>query len=152
MTEESAGQRRPKPEDIPPVLELVSQGKSLRAACRELGLGTPHVHRFIDSDPELRQQYARARELRAEHFQEEALSITKAAATGATFEEKTVDPVGVRVYLDAIKWASARMAPKTAPIERHSHSFEALSDDELDAKLKAMEATASAGADARTED
>lgn len=133
----AAGQRRPEPGDIPAVLEAVAEGLSLRKACEGLGLHTPSTHTFIDSDDGLREQYVRAKEQRAEHYQEEALTVTKAAAIGATVNGKKIDPTGVRAYLDAIKWATARMAPKTSPVHRVAHSFETLSDEELDARIAA---------------
>lgn len=107
-----AGKRRPSAEDIPAVLLLICEGKSLRASCADLGLDPPSTHTFIDSDEGLRQQYARAREQRAEVLAEEALTYGRAAAAGK------VKPDGARVAIDAIKWATARMAPKTAPVQR----------------------------------
>ena len=102
-----AGKRRPSAEDIPAVLLLICEGKSLRASCADLGLDPPSTHTFIDSDEGIRQQYARAREQRAEVLAEEALTYGRAAAAGK------VKPDGARVAIDAIKWATARMAPKT---------------------------------------
>jgi len=108
-----------------------------------LGIHSGQMHALLGSTPELSAQYASAREARAEVFQEQMISIGMAAATGRTItidgEKRTIRADGARVALDAIKWATARMAPKTAPVERHSHSFENLSDAELDAQLRALE-------------
>lgn len=142
----TSGQRRPDPADIPEVLELISDGASLRAACRELGLHCPSTHTFINADDGLREQYARALELRADCQQEEALEVARAAATRQPMkvgdDEVVVDPQGARVLLDAIKWSSARMAPKTAPVQRHEFSGElgTKTDEEIAARIAALEA------------
>ena len=140
---QSIPQRRPKAEDMPALFEKVAEGKSLRAACREMGLHTPMTHTFIE-DEGFGEHYARAKEQRAEVLAEQALTLAVAAATGQTFEGRKVDSAGARVALDAIKWASARMSPKTAVIERreHVHQFGGLSDEELAAKIAAAEAGA----------
>ncbi len=137
-TLKAAGQRRAKLEDAQAVFEIVAEGKSLRAACRELGLHTPSTHTLIDSDSGLREQYARAREGRAEVLQEDGLTITKAAALGQSVNGHKIDPAGARVYLDALKWAAARMAPKTAPVQRVAHTFSHLSDEELAAEIATL--------------
>lgn len=139
---EAATQRRPIAEDIPEVLELVSGGKSLRDACRQLGLHCPSTHTFIDQDDGLREQYARARELRADHFQEDVLTITKAAALGMEVGGKKVDPAGARTYAEAVKWAAARMSPKTAPVQRIDMTSRTrqMSDAEIAAEIAALEA------------
>lgn len=133
-----AGKRRPKMEDLETLMFLISEGKSLRAACVEMGLDPPSTHNWLDEDDARRQQYARARELRAECQQEEALVVSKAAALGLKINGHKVDAGGARVYLDAIKWSSARMAPKTAPVARVAHSFEHFTDDELDRQIAEM--------------
>lgn len=130
-----AGKRRPSAEDIPAVLLLVSEGKSLRASCADLGLDPPSTHTFIDADEGLRQQYARAREQRAEVLAEEALTYGRAAAAGK------VKPDGARVAIDAIKWATARMAPRTAPVQRIDLTSRTrqMTDDEIAAEIAALE-------------
>lgn len=147
MTEETApaGRRRPQPEDLDAILFSISEGKSLRATCAEMGLDTPSTHTWLDEDPGRRQQYARAREMRAEFYQEEGLVVTKAAALGLTVNGKKVDASGAKAYLDAIKWSTARMSPKTAPIQRHEHRFGDLTDEELDRYIAERTATDDAG-------
>lgn len=143
------GKRRPQPEDVEPVLEIIADGKSLRAACQELGIHPGHMDALLDGDDAYRAHYVRAKERRAEVLAEQGLSIGLSAAN----PKSGIRPDGARVALDAIKWATARMAPKTAPVERHSHSFESLSDAELDARLRALEtATRADGTDAPAED
>ena len=137
---QSIPQRRPKAEDIPALFEKVAEGKSLRAACREMGLHTPRTHTFIE-DEGFGEHYARAKEQRAEVLAEQALTLAVAAATGQTFEGRKVDSAGARVALDAIKWASARMAPKTAPVQRIDLTSRTrqMTDDEIAAEIAALE-------------
>lgn len=130
--------RRPTDDDLEPLMALISEGQSLTASCRRLQVDPPSAHRWLHEDDGRRQRYARALEMRADHFQEQALSIGRAAALGLTFQTdpsepaRKIDANGARVYLDAIKWATARMAPKTAPVQRVSHSFEEMTDEELE--------------------
>lgn len=126
-----ANKRRPESGDLAPLLDLICEGKSLRSACEELGLHTPSTHTWLEADQGRSEQYARAREQRAEGLAEQALTLGMGAAAGK------VKPDGARVAIDAIKWATARMAPKTAPIQRVAHSFEDLTDDELNARIAA---------------
>lgn len=132
--------RRPLPTDMPAIFEGISEGESLRAVCRKLGLHAPSTHDFIEADEKRREQYVRAKEQRAEHFQEQVITIATAAALGRKVSGEKVDPAGARVFLDTIKWAAARMAPKTAPTQKHAHSFEDLTDDELERRIAALEA------------
>jgi hypothetical protein len=136
-----AGQRRPEPADLEPLLELIWDGKSLRAACATLGLHTPSTSTWIHADNGRREQYVRACEGRAEFLQEEGLTINKAAALSQLVQGKKVDASGARGYLDAIKWATARMAPKTAPVTRidvTSRTRE-MTDAEIAAEIEALE-------------
>jgi hypothetical protein len=143
-----AGQRRPTDQDLQPLLERIWNGASLRAACRELGLHAPATSDWLYADDGRSEQYARAREGRAECQQEEALEVSRAAATGSTIEVdgeyRKVDAAGARVLLDAIKWASARMAPKTAPVQRIDLTSRTrqMSDAEIEDEIAAREARA----------
>lgn len=110
---------------------MIAEGGSLNASCKELGLDTPSTYHWLHDDDGRRQKYARTCEVRADYLQEQALTLGMGAAAGK------VKPDGARVAIDAIKWATARMAPKTAPVTRVRHSFEELSDEELDARIAA---------------
>jgi hypothetical protein len=111
MTEK--GKRRPTPDDVAPFMELVGEGKSLRAACASLGIDPGSMHRFIDDDKERSAEYERAKERRAEYFQELGLELSLASATGAEVGGQKIDPKGARAALEAIKWAASKMAPRT---------------------------------------
>lgn len=137
---EGAGQRRPTKEDLSPLLDMIWEGNSLRSACEKLGLHVPSTSTWLQSDEDRREQYVRAREGRAEALQEEGLTVTKAAAVGALVNGKKVDAAGARAYLDAIKWAAARMAPKTAPVQRVAVSYENMTSAERRARMAEIEA------------
>lgn len=123
--------RRPSPDDIPAVVERVAEGLSLRSACAELGLHTPSTHTMIEDNAAFREQYAHAREIRAEGLQEDVLTYGKGAAAGK------IKPDGARVAIDAIKWAAARMAPKTAPKTQVELSFDDLTSEERRRRIAA---------------
>lgn len=74
MSETTApvGKRRPKDEDLDTVLYSIASGASLKATCEEMGLDTPSAHRWLETDDDRRQSYARAREI-SPKFQEQAL-------------------------------------------------------------------------------
>lgn len=128
------------------MLERIWGGLSLRKACVELGLHAPSTSEWLHADKGREEQYARAREGRAEHFQEQVLELGHAAATGREVEidgqKVKIDPAGLRVYQEGIKWAAARMAPKTAPVQRIDLTARTrqMTDEEIAAELAAMEA------------
>lgn len=136
MEEAKPSKRRPEPSDIDDLMDIICNGKSLRKACEELGLDPPSTHRWLEGNEDRRQHYARAREMRADYFQEQALTLSLSAALGKKVGEHSVDPAGARVALDAIKWATARMAPKSEPTKKIAinHLFNG-TDEELDAAI-----------------
>lgn len=138
---QGAEKRRPQEEDLEPLLERLWEGKSLRAACGDLGLHVPSTSDWLHADEGRREQYARAREGRAEYLQEDALTVNLAAALGVQVAGKKVDPSGAKGYLEATKFAIGRMAPKTLPPQRVEHSghIGTMTDDELAQRIAAME-------------
>lgn len=142
VDEAPKGKRRPKDEDLETLLAHLWDGKSLRSACAAMGLDVPSTDKWLHGDEGRSQQYARACEGRADYLQEEALTITKASALGKMVDQKKVDPSGARAYLDAVKWANGRMAPKKEPVQRieHSGSISTLTDDELAKRISALAA------------
>lgn len=139
---EIPGKRRPNDDDLAPILELLWDGQSLRSACGTLGLHTPSVSTWIHADDGRREQYMRACEGRADYLQEDGLTVTRASALGGSVDNKKVDSSGARAYLDAIKWATARMAPKTVPVQRIDLTSRTrqMTDDEIAAEIAALEA------------
>ncbi len=132
-------QRRPTADDMPAIMEMISDGKSLRSACEKLGLHVPSTNTFIRADAELGEQYARACEDRADAVQEDVLIIAKAAALGHTVEGRKVDAGGARVLIEAAKWAIGRMAPKREPVRRMHVQFEDMTSDARLARIAELQ-------------
>ncbi len=100
------GKRRPKPVDLPSIIEDVAEGMSLRKACEKAGINISHANTAIVADPDLREQYARAREQRADGIAEQILTVANGTLTGR------IDSDRARVAIDAFKWTAGKMAPK----------------------------------------
>lgn len=103
----------PKLDDLPRLFEAMVEGNSIRAFCKNEGLNYPAIFILLGASDEIKEQYARARELRGEALAEDALSIGMAAATGQTVNGHKILPDGARVALDAIKWRAGQMSSKT---------------------------------------
>lgn len=129
------GKRRPRKSDVRPVLAIVADGKSLRSACRELGIHPGGMSEMLSSTEELRAQYAGARASRSDYLAEQALNIGLAAATGQLVDGHKILPDGARVAVDAIKWAAARMHPAGAPVQKFHLTYDAMPDEAIDKRL-----------------
>jgi hypothetical protein len=90
---------------------LIAQGNSVAAACKEDGMPDQKtIFRWLATDdPEgkigfeaFRQQYMRARELRADSRFERLDEIMEEV------REKKLDPTAARVMMDAIKWQAGK--------------------------------------------
>lgn len=137
----AAGQRRPKDEDLEPLLEAIWGGLSLSKACRALGLHIPSTDTWLHADEGRSEQYARACEGRSDFLQEDAIDVNRAAALGLKVDEREVDSSGAKGYLDAVKWACGRMAPKKEPVRRIDLTARTrqMTDEEIAAELAAMQ-------------
>ena len=89
---------------IPQVLEAIATGSSLRAICDRIGVGPSAFLKWIDTDETgaLREQYAHARELQAEHYADEIIRIA----------DTTEDAQLGRLQVDARKWIASKLLPK----------------------------------------
>jgi hypothetical protein len=134
VTNTPKGRRRPVADDMAALFAFIAAGLSLRKACRKMGIDPSHTHTFIDSDADLRQHYARAREQRADHYAELGLKIGVGVFKGEG------EPDRARVALDAIKWAVGRMAPKSGPVQRIAHSFDDMTPEERQARIVELQA------------
>lgn len=152
---ETAGKRRPRDGDLEPLLELIWEGASLSKACRTLGMHIPSTDTWIHDDDGRREQYARACEGRSDYLQEDALVLNRAAALGMTVElpgeggTSKVDASGAKGYLEAVKWAAGRMAPKKEPVKRIDLTARTrqMTDAEIEAELAGYGAAAAADED-----
>jgi hypothetical protein len=105
------------------ILVRLAEGESLRAICRDLHMpDKATVLRWLQSNEEFRDQYARARELQAEGQADELLDIAD-DGTNDWVNRETRDGGTIRVLdgehvqrsklrVDARKWIAARLLPK----------------------------------------
>lgn len=105
------------------ICDLLSVGRSLNSICREEGMPDKKaVLKWLAAEPEFVVQYARARELQADHLFDECLDIVddgrndwmeRQAKDGST--ELVPNPEAVarsRLRLDARKWMAGKLRPK----------------------------------------
>jgi hypothetical protein len=111
------------PEMAAEICERLSEGQSLREICRADDMpGKSTVMRWLAERAEFRDQYARAREIQADHFADEILEIAddgtndwveRKNADGSTYETINQDHVQrSRLRIDARKWLMSKMVPK----------------------------------------
>lgn len=116
-----------RPNDFTPeianeICDRLARGESLRAICADDESGwlptARTVHRWLTMEDDwavaFRQQYAHAREVQADYYAEEIISIADqpnklTTADGAVIES---DPQRDRLRVDARKWYASKLAPK----------------------------------------
>ncbi|OOF85122.1 terminase small subunit [Rodentibacter ratti] len=87
------------------ICQLIAEGESLRKVCSRPGMPSQSmIFRWINEQPEFREQYARARENQADFLLEEMLEISDLA----TPEDVSV----AKLRVDARKWYITKVAPK----------------------------------------
>jgi hypothetical protein len=97
-----------RPSKYTPVLAerictLIAEGRSLRSICAEAEFPAMNTVRvWLLNDPAFQAQYARARELQAEHYAEEIVEIA----------DTEPDSNKARVRIDARKWTAVKLLPK----------------------------------------
>jgi hypothetical protein len=105
------------------ICSRIGDGESLRQICASPGMpGKSSIMRWLEANPEFRDQYARARELQAEHWAEEIIEIAddsrndfveKEGRDGSTYEAVDGEHINrSRLRVDTRKWLMARLAPK----------------------------------------
>jgi len=93
------------PELFDRICERIAEGESLRAICEDPDMpARVNVIRWLEKDDALRNQYARARELQADHEFDEI----KVIADLADAEDVQV----ARLRIDARKWRAGKLRPK----------------------------------------
>ncbi len=105
------------------ICRRIAEGESLRAVCRDNAMpDKTTVLRWLSEHEEFRTQYARAREMQADHLADEILEIAddgtndwaeraaKGGETTTVVDHEHIQRSKLRV--DTRKWLMARMAPK----------------------------------------
>lgn len=124
------------------ILERIASGESLTAICATEGM--PHistVFRWL-ADPErsaFRDSYARAREVQGDTKFDQVGDMAHMAVRGQ------VDPQAAKVFIDAIKWQAAKLAPKKYGDKldlNHSGGITVGTKEQRDAAVRAAQADA----------
>lgn len=101
------------------ICSRLAEGESLRQICTdEVMPGKSTVMRWLSSNTEFRDQYARAREAQADYWAEEIIEISDESALDSIATEDGAARINSefvarsRLRVDTRKWLMARMAPK----------------------------------------
>lgn len=118
-----------RPSDFTPeianeICERLAKGESLRTICAgdahtegAFMPGRSTVMRWLNENEDFRDQYAHAREVQADHYAEEIISIADCTDVSPNpFDGPGVpavrDPQRDRLRIDARKWYASKLAPK----------------------------------------
>lgn len=127
-----------KAEIIQSVLDGMYAQESTSEMCRRAGISLSLFFKWVNEDPDVGEQYVRAREARADAVFEQLDEIGEEAAMA----ESAVQVAGLRLKADNLKWKLARMAPKKYGEKlqtEHSGSVDVtLYDGEQAARMAAM--------------
>jgi hypothetical protein len=90
------------------ICRRIAEGESLLAICRDAHMPSrTTVCKWLGTHEQFTHNYARARDLQADHYAEEALSVARDAIGGdAELSQSS------RLLVDTLKWTCARMAPR----------------------------------------
>ena len=101
------------------VCDLIRDGKSLRAACRELELAPSTILLWSKENKEFSEQYARAREVGYKLLADEIIDIADEKEVQVRYDgEDTIldlSPTAIarnRLRVDTRKWMLSKMLPK----------------------------------------
>lgn len=102
----------------PQIIDLMQNGMSLNQACKGKDMPDPSTFlKWTYEDEKLSQQYARAREIRADRLADEILEIADDAYNDTIETEQGLMPnraaiERAKIRIDARKWSAGKMAPK----------------------------------------
>lgn len=127
-------------EEIEDICNRMSEGQSLRAVCRELGLKESSVRYWLNKDEDAFAHSVRARELGCDALADECLEI----ADGDEPSDVKRIRIDTRIRLIG-KWSqrySDKVTVKSESTVTHRYDLDSLSDGELD-QLESILANAS---------
>lgn len=128
---------------IPAICNLMASGKSLRAACREMGLNESSVRYWLNKDEDAFAHSARARELGCDALADQCLDIS---------DDPTIDAAEKRIRIDTRirligKWSqrySDKLTVSTTSTVTHKYDLDSLGTAELE-QLESILAIAERG-------
>jgi hypothetical protein len=87
------------------ICRRIAEGETLRAICAEPGMPDRSTCiRWLEANPEFRNQYAQAREDQADALADEMLDVARSATNQ--------DANAKRVLIDTLKWRAGKLRPK----------------------------------------
>jgi hypothetical protein len=99
---------------IDTICEMLADGKSLRAICREEGMpSTSTVCKWLAKNEAFAEQYARARELQADALFDDILDIADKGLIALDAAEDR------RIQIDARKWMAGKLKGKYSDKVKH---------------------------------
>lgn len=122
------------PELAESILALMREGSSLRQACEQVSVKKTTFLDWVEREPALADQYARAREQMLDAQAEQLEAIGDEAARAET----AVQVAGLRLKADNRKWLLSKLAPKRygdkLEIEQRT-TFADLTEEQIDARI-----------------
>lgn len=130
-------------EQLSTICDMMAEGKSLRAVCRELGLKESNVRRWFMQSEEAMAHSAHARELGCDALADECLDIA---------DDPTIDAAEKRIRIDTRirligKWSqrySDKLTVSTTSTVTHKYDLDSLGTAELE-QLESILAIAERG-------
>lgn len=87
-------------------LALVSSGKSISDAAKEIGVDRVTIYRWQDEDRNFATRCARAREAQADVMDDRIMEVVNKV------EREELKPDAARVILSGLQWRASKLAPK----------------------------------------
>lgn len=143
-------------EIIDKICARIAQGEALHVFCLEKGFPAEStVYRWLETEPEFREKYVRAREMQAERYAAEIIAIADDSTNDTQVDKDGNEVVNhdhiarARLRVEARKWTAAKLLPKKygdvnrteitgadgAPIQleaRRTINFDQLDDEKLE--------------------
>lgn len=103
------------------LLSMIAEGRSVRRACAALGIGRTKLYERLAAEDDFANQYARAMELRAEHYMDEIIEIADDSSQDTTTigeEDAGIETTNheviqrAKLRVDTRKWLMGKLSPK----------------------------------------
>lgn len=98
------------------ILNDIRNGNSIVKACKDRGFGTQTFYDYLKENPDLEENYARAREDRGDCCIDKIVELMKDLKTGK------IDSQTARVLIDTEKWIAAKFNGRYGDKQNIEHS------------------------------